>query len=56
MPSPPECAETTTLYLATSSSPDVERLRSANKAFNEALQDTALTTPVQRHGENNEDR
>ena len=50
-PSSPKQAETTTLYLVTSSPPDVERLRSANKAFNEGLQDTALTTPVRRHGQ-----
>jgi len=50
-PSPPEKTETTTPYLATSSPPDVERLRSANKAFNEALWDTALTTLVRGHGQ-----
>lgn len=50
-PSPPEQAEITAPYLVTSSPPDVERLRSANRAFNEALRDTTLTTPVRRHGQ-----
>lgn len=50
-PSPPKQAETIIPYLITSSPPDVKRLRSANKAFNEALLDTALPTPVRRHGQ-----
>jgi hypothetical protein len=44
-PSPSIVSETTMSYLISSSPPDVHTLRSANKAFNEALVNTTLTTP-----------
>lgn len=49
-PSPSIVSETTTPYLISSSPPDVHTLRSANKAFNEALINTTLATPIRQHG------
>jgi len=49
-PPPQTETVTTTPYLVTSSSPDVGTLRSANKAFNEALFNSTLTTPLRTHG------
>jgi hypothetical protein len=50
-PSPQSEPETTTPYLISSSPPDVTSLHSANKAFNEALRDSTLATPVRTHGQ-----
>jgi hypothetical protein len=44
--------DTTTPFLITSSPPDVQTLRLANKAFNEALVNSALATPLRMHGRN----
>ena len=49
-PPPQAEPETTTLYLISSSPPDVTSLCSANKAFNNALEDSGLPTPVKVHG------
>jgi hypothetical protein len=37
-------------YLISSSPLDVHTLRSANKAFNAALINTTLATPIRQHG------
>jgi hypothetical protein len=50
--SPPSSTTTavTTPYLVTSSPPDSTRLHSANKAFNDALVNNSLATPLRQHG------
>src|SRR4030095_653914 len=50
-PSPSIVSETTTPYLISSSPPDINTLRSANKAFNEALVNTTLATPIRQHSQ-----
>jgi hypothetical protein len=49
---PPPQSETTAItpYLVTSSPPDVQTLRSTNKAFNEALVISTVATPLRMHG------
>src|SRR5579862_7030098 len=49
-PPPPTEPQTPTPYLISSSPPDVTSLRSANKAFNDALEDCELPMPVKMHG------
>ena len=49
-PSPQPETITTTPFLITSSPPNVTVLRSSNHAFNEALNNSTLATPVRTHG------
>jgi hypothetical protein len=49
-PPPSQQENSITSYLISSSPPDAITLRTTNEVFNEALQDSALPSPVRNHG------